>query len=46
MNDAMHMACCNKRNAALPPPRTWMNHINKCSTIIISIDRDIINNYD
>jgi hypothetical protein len=46
MNDAMHMACCNKSDIALPPPRTWMNHINKWSTIIISRDRDVIHNYD
>jgi hypothetical protein len=43
MNDAMRMVCCNKGNVALPPPRTWMNHTNKCSTIIISIDRELIN---
>jgi hypothetical protein len=43
MNDAMHMTYCNKSDAALPPPRTWMNHTNICSTIIISIDRELIN---
>jgi hypothetical protein len=43
MNDAMCMACYNKSNVALPPPKTWMNHTNKCSTIIISIDRELIN---
>jgi hypothetical protein len=35
-----------RNNIALPPPRTWMNHINKCPAIILSIDREVINNYD
>jgi hypothetical protein len=44
MNDAIYMACYNKNNIALPPARTSMNHINRCSTIIIiSIDRELIN---
>jgi hypothetical protein len=30
-----------RTNIALPPPGTWMNHINKCPTTIISMGREL-----
>jgi hypothetical protein len=41
MNGAMHMDVTKRSNIALPPPRTWMNHINKCPKTIISMCREL-----